>query len=682
MTSSSDRPTPGTPTARLRMLRLAALGVVATLVSLLAAPAVVSAQADAEAEPAPVAEEAPAAEPAAAPADGPTTAFAHQVDARRDDIEVSLVADNYRVDPATITAAESILPGEAATATSVIDATTANALGRSGEIVFVLDTSTRLAQSDVFGTMQSTLTSIVEGLPSNVSVGIVGAGNIATTRSELTLDRAETYAAIEGLQPSDGAALYNGVIRASEEFSTDTDAYRTVVVFSAGPDTDSTVVASDAGSRMIQARAQVLSVRYRGGDPAIGQVIDQTGGLTISAETANDVPVALQRAGEVASNRLVVWFDGLTESGRNGTVDLNLGTATATFSYTAGLITDRAPALAPRVLPEAGGIAALQTNTALYIILALAFLGVGLGVFAVGSILSARGSSIDGRLAAWGEGEELGEDEDALVQTALVKRAVELTENIAEERGMLAKIETLLEKADVPMRPGEAVVAALGAMLFGLLIGIILQGSIIAGLILMIIFGIGILFALRFKASRRLKQFEAQLPDTLQLLAGTLRAGYSLPQGLDAVSKEIANPMGVELRRAMTEAQLGKEIDEALETVGVRMESPDFAWAVLAIGIQREVGGNLNELLMTVADTMVQRERLKRDVAALTAEGKMSAIILGGLPPALGVIMFIMNPDYISVLWQETLGYVFLGLGFVSALVGLAWMKKVITIDV
>ncbi|MGI9598079.1 MAG: type II secretion system F family protein, partial [Acidimicrobiales bacterium] len=183
-------------------------------------------------------------------------------------------------------------------------------------------------------------------------------------------------------------------------------------------------------------------------------------------------------------------------------------------------------------------------------------------------------------------------------------------------------------------------------------------------------------------ARRRLKQFEAQLPDALQLLAGTLRAGYSLPQGLDAVSNEIADPMGYELRRAMTETQLGRELEDALAGIAERLDSEDFAWAVMAIGIQREVGGNLSEVLMTVSDTMIQRERLHREVAALTAEGRVSAGILSMLPPGLGFVMWVMNPDYLSVLFSRTIGLILIGLAVVAGLVGLAWMKKVVTIDV
>jgi tight adherence protein B len=185
-----------------------------------------------------------------------------------------------------------------------------------------------------------------------------------------------------------------------------------------------------------------------------------------------------------------------------------------------------------------------------------------------------------------------------------------------------------------------------------------------------------------YLGSRRQKKFVAQLPDMLQLLAGTLRAGYSLMQGVEAVSKEVTDPMGQELRRIVTESRLGRPLEEALQASADRMQSADFTWAVMAIGIQREVGGNLSELLLTVADTMVQRERLRRDVAALTAEGKISAIVLGLLPVGLGVAMYLMNPEYISVLFETTLGNILLGGAIVLAGVGFYWMKKVIEVDI
>src|SRR5207249_2717986 len=163
---------------------------------------------------------------------------------------------------------------------------------------------------------------------------------------------------------------------------------------------------------------------------------------------------------------------------------------------------------------------------------------------------------------------------------------------------------------------------------------------------------------LQFMSGQRKRKFMSQLPDMLQLLAGSLRAGYSLMQGVEAVAQEVEDPMAFELNRVLIEARLGRPLEDALEDASNRMGSPDFDWAVMAIRIQREVGGNLAELLATVAETMIHRERLRREIKALTAEGRMSAIVLGLLPVGLGVIMYTINPEYMRVLFQDSFGKV------------------------
>jgi tight adherence protein B len=112
------------------------------------------------------------------------------------------------------------------------------------------------------------------------------------------------------------------------------------------------------------------------------------------------------------------------------------------------------------------------------------------------------------------------------------------------------------------------------------------------------------------------------------------------------------------------------------------MGSDDFGWAVMAIRIQREVGGNLSELLMTVADTMTHRERLRRDVSALTAEGRISAYVLGSLPVGLGFVLWGMNPEYIGKLFDHTMGQIMLGASLLFMAIGFAWMFKIIKIEI
>ena len=231
-----------------------------------------------------------------------------------------------------------------------------------------------------------------------------------------------------------------------------------------------------------------------------------------------------------------------------------------------------------------------------------------------------------------------------------------LTEGFAKDRGFLEKVEDKLELADLPLRPAEVMLFYFVAIVVITLLALVLTQNIIVGLVVLAICLLAGPALLDMRARQRQRKFTAQLPDMLNLLSGALRAGFSLMQAVDAVSQEIEDPMGKEMRRVVTEARLGRALEEALEDTAVRTGSADFAWAVMAIRIQREVGGNLAELLMTVAETMVQRERLRREVKSLTAEGRISAIVLGLLPPGLAVVMYVINPGYMSPLFHEFAG--------------------------
>ncbi len=330
----------------------------------------------------------------------------------------------------------------------------------------------------------------------------------------------------------------------------------------------------------------------------------------------------------------------------------------------------------------AAGSSIWGSKIVLYVSMLLAFVGIAAGVWAIVSLFGNPDGELDGVLSSYVNPDgTVVTEEDLLVQSSIVKKAISATETFTEKRGFSEKVADLLERADLPVKTAEALFFGFAGtfIVFGLVF--VVSKSLIGALV----FGLtaaGIMFfVLQFLARRRLKKFESQLPDTLQLLAGTLRAGYSLPQGMDAVSKEIDDPMGQELARAMSEAQLGRDLEDALAGVADRLDSPDFAWAVMAIAIQREVGGNLNELLMSVAETMTQRDRLKREVSALTAEGRVSAGMLSIMPPALAMVIWIINPGYLDPLFTEWAGRIALGVGIMSALIGLVWMKKVITID-
>ncbi len=174
----------------------------------------------------------------------------------------------------------------------------------------------------------------------------------------------------------------------------------------------------------------------------------------------------------------------------------------------------------------------------------------------------------------------------------------------------------------------------------------------------------------------------AALPDTLQLLAGSLAAGYSMPQAVDTVVREANPPISTEFNRAMVETRLGVDLEDALQGIADRMGSVDFAWVVMAIRIQREVGGNLAEVLTTVAATLRERERLRRQVQVLSAEGRLSAWILGGLPIVFALYLLLARPDYLLPMVQNVLGWIMLGMGLILLIVGALWLRKVVKVEV
>jgi len=206
-------------------------------------------------------------------------------------------------------------------------------------------------------------------------------------------------------------------------------------------------------------------------------------------------------------------------------------------------------------------------------------------------------------------------------------------------------------------------------LLIGLLVGLVL-GAVVPWVYL------------SMKKKRRIAAFQAQLADTLQLMAGSLSAGLSLAQSVDTVVREGSDPMASEFRRALVETRLGVQIEDALAGVGERMESVDFEWVVMAIRIQREVGGNLSELLNKVADTIREREYLKRQVQTLSAEGRLSVWILGGLPPVFLAYLVLFNPTYVAPMWSNPMGWVMLIVMGVLLSGGIFWMKKVVKVEV
>ncbi len=557
------------------------------------------------------------------------------------------------------------------------------------QTVIVIDNS---AESwDLIDHFKTIASEYVQRAPSSERIEVWTTGGDSRVRAGFGSPEARTLGVIDSIVTAAGSNhLWDAVRGSSLEFEEPLPGATNIIILTGNVDDGSTnsaalargaALSSGAGVFMVHAGQTISSAESRLVSVSAG------GAYTLESDTAMLAGHGPLLSDAIQSTWAIPFSGEGVEDATSIRVDVDGHTSNGSYSF--GSVTT-GQALAPVAAPQPTtlpGLGFLEGDTGRVVGMALGGLAAALGAYSVVSLFSKDESGLDAILQAYSDPsgaqvEVVETEKRSFAKNLFVKRAVEITEGIAQRQGSLQRAEAMLERADMPLRAGEAITAYIGIIFASLAVGVLLIGGPI-GLLIAGAFGLLTPPAIvNFLAARRKKAFVTQLPDTLQLLASTLKAGYSFMQGVEAVSHEVEDPMGSELRRIVTEAQLGRPLEEAMDASALRMDSEDFAWAVMAVKIQREVGGNLSELLMTVADTMTARERLRRDVAALTAEGKMSAIVLGVLPIGLGFVMWVMNKEYIDTLFTNSLGKILLGTSVVAALIGFAWMKKIIEIEI
>ena len=253
-------------------------------------------------------------------------------------------------------------------------------------------------------------------------------------------------------------------------------------------------------------------------------------------------------------------------------------------------------------------------------------------------------------------------------------------EGLAKALGRLQhgrRIELLMQQADWPIRGTEFEAILL---LWGGLVGLItflvtLKGAMFfAGLLAGILLGMALL-GLRIR--RRRKKFTNQLGDMLTMVANALRAGFSFMQAFELIAREMDAPMGREVQLVVNEVNLGNTLESALDNMQRRVASPDFELVVTAVLIQRQVGGDLAQILDTIGETIQERIRMRREVMTLTAQGRLSGIILAVLPFAMAGILTFIKPDYLKPLLEDDLGRIIIAISVISELIGIFFIKKI-----
>jgi tight adherence protein B len=252
-------------------------------------------------------------------------------------------------------------------------------------------------------------------------------------------------------------------------------------------------------------------------------------------------------------------------------------------------------------------------------------------------------------------------------------------EKALAKRGRAAAGVAALERAGMSTSLPNFVLAVGLSTVAGAAIGVVI-GGLLLGVALLALVPLGAKLLLKFRVSRRQAAFADQLDDSLQLMAGSLRAGHSLLRAVDSVASEADAPTSEEFARIVNETRVGRDLNDALDEVAERMGSEDFVWVAQAIAIHREVGGNLAEVLDAVGHTIRERNAIRRQVKALSAEGKLSAIVLMALPFGVTGFISMSNPAYLAKFTQSLTGYAMLAAAAVMLLVGGLWLKSTVKI--
>ncbi|MEV7454514.1 type II secretion system F family protein [Pseudarthrobacter oxydans] len=261
--------------------------------------------------------------------------------------------------------------------------------------------------------------------------------------------------------------------------------------------------------------------------------------------------------------------------------------------------------------------------------------------------------------------------------TRLALSAVRSFERLLAGRNIPLFSRPELENAGLRLSQAEFfLLVGIGAGV-GMLVGTVAVGPLVGLLLALLAPFIGKL-VLGFLAGKWRATFDGQLGDTLQLLSGGLRAGHSILRAIDAAAAESQKPTSEEMRRVITETSLGRDLLAALNDTADRMKNEDFVWISQAIQINREVGGNLADVLDQVNETIRERAEIKGHIKALAAEGKFSAYILIAMPFGIVAMLLAVSPNYMNSMFTHPLGWAMIGASFVLMTIGALWMRKII----
>ena len=562
------------------------------------------------------------------------------------------------------------------------------------ETMVVIDTSGSMAGQGISAARSAAL-SYMASVPADVRLGLVTFSAQPHVVLRPTTSRASFKNAVRGIRAGGETSLYDGIVAAVGALDNSAaDASRRLLVLSDGDDTSSLHSLADAIAAVKSANvpADVVAFRLPGSQAVLNQIADSSSGKVLGAQSANDLANVFQSAAAAFQSQVLVTAQVPAElAGRTERLDVSMNSETQSVLASIRLKLPGSSVVQHGIGPKISAAAASTSHAMLWFVLGTSFvvlLIAALLALWMPSAARARTETQD-RLAEVGRyrvlavvGRQQAATTTVPTESAGTKAVLSFFDRLVRSRGNRQTIVERLERAGLRMKPEEWVVLQVAAVLvLAALVGVLSRnvfGVIIGGLLGYF----SVQSFLKFKTSRRSRAFNEQLPDVLQLIAGSLRSGFSLNQAVAAVVREGTEPTSSEFARALTEVRLGSDLEDALDRVAERMECPDLHWVVLAVRISREVGGNLAEVLLNTVSTMRERAQIRGQIRVLSAEGRISARILISLPFLLAGYLLLTRPSYLKPLYTTGVGISLIIGGVILLGVGSFWISRLVKIEV
>ena len=551
-------------------------------------------------------------------------------------------------------------------------------LGRSKNVVLALDTSRSMAGRPL-AEAAAAAASFVGSKPASDRIALVTFGNKAVQQSGFSSATIDADNALRTLSVSSqsGTALWDAV-QVSARMLAPKEGGKVVVLLTDGDDVGSASSEAAAISALHKAGAVVYPIAFGSHANTVGlkELASQTGGSFHGAGNAK----ALQSIyASIAKELRRTWRIAYLTTSRPGDMvkleatvgKLGSDVASASVPGTGGSAdaqTKPSPLLPSPVYGKAGDL--------LFTLLA-ALLVLGAGLLIASTV---RGSWLKQRLAPHIEsGRRTAKKRTGRERLEMFNGLFKATENAFGHRRQWRNLQLLLERADLPLRTVEFTWLLIGcSFVFAVLAALTGRST----LVILAMFLVGAFlpyFFVWFKAKRRMQAFEDQLPDLLITMAASLKAGHSFKQGIQSVVDEGQEPAAKELRRVLTDTQLGRPMEEALQETADRIGSKNFSFVITAVNIQRQVGGSLAGLFDMVADTVRDRQQFARKIRSLTAMGRASAYVLLALPFFIAIAITLLNPTYMDPLYHSHAGHVLIALGMTMMVFGSLVLQRIVS---